>query len=209
MSTLSSRQQKVLYALMFVVAAALLVIGIFIVGILFHQWDSSSARAMARFFHIPAARVGDATISYDEYLLQVDARQRILSGPAARAQGMPTELTPEMKELALDSLLRVKIVNEFAAQRNIQVTPIDVSRAYDGLVAQAGTSTTPEMVHDFLRDQFGWSEEEFKLHVVRPALLEDELRSALLKENPDDANLLDKMIQERYASKDVKKYLRM
>lgn len=183
-------------------------VGFIMWGVLVRQWDGPWVRRAVDFFQIPAAKVGDRTIPYGDYLIHIDAVSNVLKGPAARAQGLPTVPTVEIRQQTMDSLLRAAVVEEMAAARGIVLTPLDIDRAYDRLVSGAGTSTTPDEVKTFLEIQFGWSIPDFKERVVQRALREDEVRRRVLMENPDPA-VFDQMIADRLAKKDVKTYLRI
>ena len=197
----------VLVVFLSVAAAAGIGITVLVLGIFQHQWDASFVRSVAGILRIPAARVGQRTISYTTYLTHADAEQRYLSGPAARAQGLPVTMTAEYKSQALDRAIRIAAVDEFAQARGVVVTPLDVDRVYDSLIAQAGTSTTPEEIHNFLRDEFGWDENDFKTFVVRPALTEDILKQKELQATKD-ANAFDKEMADRLKKLDVVRYLK-
>ncbi len=175
-------------------------------GIHRYQWEGPGMRMMASVLHVSAAQVGDKKIAYGEYLHHLDAERKYLSGPAAKAQGMPSELTPELRKEALDRAIRIAAVEEFAQKRGVIVTPLDVDRVYDGLIAQAGTSTSPGEIQSFLRDQFGWNEAEFKNYVVRPALMEDVLKQKeFLATKKADA--FDNELNERLKQPDIKIYM--
>jgi len=176
-------------------------------GIFQHQWDSSFVRRLAAWFPIPAARVGNRVIPYATYLVHADAEARYLSGPTARSQGVSATMTAENKSLALDRAIRTVAVEEFANERGIVVTPLDVDRVYDGLIALAGTSTTPGEIDAMLRDEFGWSAAEFKTYVVRPAFTEKLLQQ---KESSSstDATAFTKELEGRLQKPDVIRYLK-
>ncbi len=194
-----------------VIGAAVVVIvglvsGIVVFGVHRYQWDAPWARTAAAILHVNAARVGRRNISFADYLAHLDAERQYLAGPAARAQGMPTALTPDLRKQALDHAIRIAAVEEFAQKQGVIVTPLDVDRTYDGLIAQAGTSTTPAQIQTFLYDEFGWDEADFKQYVVRPALTEDVLKQKLFNETKDE-NAFDNQLDERLKQPDIKVYL--
>jgi len=125
---------------------------------------------------LPAARVGSQTVTYSEYLKHVEAQRAFTEGPAAQAQGVTSTFGDPERSAALERAIRIAAIDDMAAKAGLQVTPLDVDRAYLGLVERADTSTSPQEIHDFLHDQFGMDEAAFKQMVVRPALIEDTLR---------------------------------
>lgn len=174
-----------------------------------YVWHSENpvTVSLARWMRLPAAKVGTRVVTYDEYLAHLESLRIFLSGPAAAAQGLAQTIGPAEKKSALDRAIRLAAIEEMATQANLVATSLDVERGYAGLVAQAGTSTTPGEIQDLLRDQFGWSEEDFKRYVVRPALMEDALRAKRTRETGEEA-AFDRELEERLLRADVVRYLR-
>lgn len=137
--------------------------------------EHSIVRAMGSSF--PAAKVEGRTVSYGMYLEHVDAQRAFLSGPLVADTGVQRDITDAERQEALDRAIRIEAVEGLAVESGVVVTPLDVDRAYDELVARAGTSTTPGEIDVFLKAQFGWNEEEYKQYLLRPAFIEEILRS--------------------------------
>lgn len=182
-------------------------IGTFLTSVYIAKSESPIIAKLAAWTSLPAARVGKMSVPYSEYLKHVEAQRVFLSGPAAAAEGSTGEITDRERAMALDRAIRIAVIEEAADKAKIVVTPLDVERAYDGLVARAGTSTSPGELQAFLRDQFGWDEPDFKQEVVRPALIEDTLRNRNLLETKDAA-AFDAQLEDRLKKPDVVKYLK-
>lgn len=188
---------------------ALLVVAAFaLVGSVYiaHSEDAVTV-SLARWMHLPVARVGTSLVSYDDYLAHLRSLRTFLAGPAAAAQGLSGPVGPTEEQSALDRAIRLTVIEDMAAAANLTATPLDVERGYAGLIAQAGTSTTPGEIRDLLRDQFGWDEQRFKEFVIRPAMMEDALRAKRSQETGDDTSF-DKELEERLKRPDVVQYLR-
>jgi len=125
----------------------------------------------------PAAKVEGRNVSYGMYLEHVDAQKVFLSGPMVADSGAVHGITDLERKEALERAIRIEAVEGLAAESSVEVTPLDVDRAYDELVARAGTSTSAEEIQVFLKAQFGWDEAEYKKHLLRPAFIEEILRS--------------------------------
>lgn len=197
-----------------VCTVALLIVGggaAFAYGVYARQWDTPFVRRVAALVRLPAARVGSHVITYTEYLTHLDAEKRFLQGPAAQAEGLSGEPTADDRKSVLDRTIRIATVEELAAQNGLVVTPLDVDRTYDELVARAGTSTTPQEIQTFLMDQFGWTEADFKQYVVRPAMLEDGARQAFERRaaTTTDATAFDKELEAKLTGPEVKRYLKL
>ncbi|MEI7512182.1 MAG: hypothetical protein WCK01_01840 [Candidatus Uhrbacteria bacterium] len=156
---------------------------------------------------MPAARVGSQTVTYAEYLKHVEAQRTFIEGPASQAQGVTSTFGDPERSAALERAIRIAAIDDLAFKAGMQVTQLDVERAYLGLVDRAGTSTTPQEIRDFLHDQFGMDEVAFKEMVVRPALLEDTLRAKSSQES-GDAQAFDKTLEERLKQSDVVRYVK-
>jgi hypothetical protein len=171
------------------------------------QNEDPVTRSLSAWLRIPAARVGSHIVTYDEYVAHKDSLKTFLEGPLAVADGLGGTIGPDEKQSALDRAIRLTAIEEAAKTADIVATSLDVERAYDGLIAQNGTSTTPGEIRDFLRDQFGWNEADFKRYVVRPALLEDALSAKRTRETQDES-AFERELDERLQQADVVTYLR-
>lgn len=176
-------------------------------GIYRAQWDSALVRQVPMVSRLPVARVDGRTVQFHDYLLQLDAARTFLSGPAAKAQGLSPEITADVKRLSYERAIRIAAIDALAAREQLVVTPLDVDRAYDGLVAYAGTSTTNDEIQAFLRDQFGWDIPSFKQHIVRPALIEDTLKQRRLAAS-SDAEAFDRELEAFLQGEPVERYMR-
>lgn len=189
-----------------VIVLIILGVSVLVYGVRHQHWDSPFVRTVAKTLRLSAARVGTRSIPYTDYLIHVDAVRQFLSGPAARAQGYPPELTPDLRAEALDRAIRIAAVEEFAEQRQVIITSLDVDRGYD-VFLETASSTPPEQIRNFIRDGFGWNEEQFKRYVVRPTMIEDRLNKKKLLETKD-AQAFQTELQTRLSQPDVVRYLK-
>lgn len=174
---------RVIMVASMVLAIVILVFGVggVLLGraILVEHSESSFVRQAARITHFPVARVGSDVITYQEYLVQADAQRKYLQGQEATTLGIGGVPTAEMQKSVYDQLIRVAATEDLAKKHNFQVTPLDVDRAYDDLIGQAGTSTKPGEIQTYLQENFGWSEQQFKEYIIRPALVKNGLADKL------------------------------
>lgn len=178
------------------VVALFLGFAVLLFGVYVRQWDGPVTRVVAGALRLPAARVGNSSVRYTDYLVHLDAQRRFLSGPAARALGLPDTLNSTEKTKALDRAIRIVAVDQLAAEKKFTLTPLDVEREYSQLVERAGTSTTPEEIRQYLQDNFGWDEQNFKQYLMRPALTEDALRQMATNAG-GDVKTFEKDLQTR------------
>lgn len=155
---------------------------------------------------LPAAKVGSRTINYGEYLDHVDAAAKFMAiqGPA---EGLSGAMTDAERAGALDRAIRIHAVQEMANEKNIVVTPIDLDRAIDQTLMQAGTSTTIGEFREYLDKVYGWNEDEFKRFILGPALLEEGVKRAFVRDGKTEADFtaeLDRRMEEPYAKRYLK-----
>ncbi len=150
-------------------------IGGLVTSVYYWKLENPFIRSVASSF--PAANVNGRLVSYGTYLEHVDAQRAFLSGPMVADTGAVREITDLERKEALDRAIRIEAVAGLAADSQVEVTPLDVDRAYDDLVARAGTSTSPAEIQTFLKKQFGWDETEYKKYLLRPAFTEELLRN--------------------------------
>ncbi len=158
-----------------VVVGIVAFVGIEVFGIYRKGWDGTVARGVAWALHLPAITVGDKGVSLATYLEDLKAEQAFLQGAGARAQGLSQEMTAEVRAGVAERTIRRVAVEMLADREKIVVTPIDVDRSYQQIVAGMGTTTTPEVFEGFLKNEMGWNVDLFKKYVVRPAFIEDSL----------------------------------
>jgi hypothetical protein len=144
-----------------------------------YVWKSEQpmVRMIASTLRLPAAKVENLTVTYNEYLTHVDAQRAFLKGPMAVDAGAVRDITDSERREALERAIRIEAVEGLATESGLEVTPLDVDRAYDDLVSRAGTSTSAEEIQAFLKAQFGWDEADYKKNLLRPAYLEEIMRS--------------------------------
>lgn len=194
-----------------VLAVVILVFGVggVLLGreILINHADTPLIRNVARVTHFPIARVGSRLITYPEFLAQTDAQRTYLKGKEAAALGMSGAPTLEMQQSVYDQLIRVAAIEDLAKKYDFQVTPLDVDRSYDDLINQVGTSTSPGEVQNYLKENFGWSDKEFKEYIIRPALLKTGLAEKRKKDTGKD-DAFDTELEARVKAPDVSRWLR-
>ncbi|MCE9585966.1 hypothetical protein K8R04_01440 [Candidatus Uhrbacteria bacterium] len=142
-----------------------------------YLWKSEHPLVRAFASSFPAANVDGRKISYGTYLVHVDAQRAFLNGPLAADSGVIRDITDSERQESLERAIRIEAVEGMAEESGVVVTPLDVDRTYEELVSRAGTSTSAEEISSFLSAQFGWDESEYKTYLLRPAFIEEVLRS--------------------------------
>jgi hypothetical protein len=167
---------KLLIACSIVLVAACITTGVW-ASVYVWKSEQPLVRMIASTLRLPAAKVANLTVTYSEYLTHVDAQRAFLKGPMAVDAGAVRDITDSERREALERAIRIEAVEGLATESGLEVTPLDVDRAYDDLVSRAGTSTSAEEIQAFLKAQFGWDEADYKKNLLRPAYLEEIMRS--------------------------------
>lgn len=156
---------------------------------------------------LPAAKVGDKTVSYHKFLAMREAIDTFISSQAGQAAEVTAPPINELNKNILDRLSRILVLEEMAKQKNVAVTDEEIKAVFSDVVKAAASSTTPN-VNEYLSKNYGWNEDDFRQEVLRPALLEQKLGLEYAKEKEGDQQALDNAIAERMAKPDVVMYLK-
>lgn len=187
--------------------AIMIPVGVVFYGAYVKHWEGPGFRRIVHVIPLPAARVGSTWITYDTYLHHLDAERELFHSPTGQADGMPKLTDLELHQDALERLIRITAIEQFAKQRDIVITPLDVDRAFDGLRLQNGTSTTVQEFQGVIKDRFGWTQDEYKTYFLAPAMLEDGLN----KKSEAETNASSTFPQEldaRISQPDVVRYIK-
>lgn len=168
--------------------------------------DNAVVRSVANALPIPMARVGSKAILYRTFIANRDVVKKFLASPAAAAQQMNAVYDDKVEQSIIDKLMVEAIVEEMAAQKNLTVSSDEINKTFDEVVA-AASSTTPDM-SAYLRDNFGWTEEDFRQNVLRPAMLQDKVGTKLMEESGGDELAFQKAVEKRLTDSDVVNFLK-
>lgn len=191
-----------------VLFAITLVFGTFAYGITRKHWEGPATRTFARLVSFPAGRVGSHTALYTDFLAQTDAQAIYLKTEDAKSRHLPSEVNDQTRKAAFDQIMQIATLDQLAEENQVSITPLDVDRAFSDFEANAGTSTQPGEIDDFLKHSFGWTRDDFKRYFIRPGVLSQALRAKMSGTTEDQkSQALQKALDERMTKPDVKKYL--
>ena len=203
--------QKKKLAMAFSAAIAVLVVvaacGLTIYEVYYKVNDSKPVRFLAKTFDLPAARMGKYKVSFDRFVKTRDAVTHFINSEAGKEVDAAMPPQDVLNRNVLDRLLKQLIVQEMAEQKKLEITDDEVKTVFADVVKAAASSTTPN-ISEYLWNNYGWNEEDFRSQVLRPALLEQKVDMELSKEQNGDQNALDIAIAARRASPDVVIYLK-
>jgi len=168
--------------------------------------DGPIVHAIIRTVPVPAARVGEHTILYSEYLEELDTMRTFLASEAAKEQGIEISFDATLEENIYEKLVNAAALEDVAQRYEISVTDVELLGFFDE-VAQAASSTQTD-IGTYLLETYGWNEEEFRQNVLRPALLEQKISAQLAATDPNNPDALALLISQRLSEDDVKRYVR-
>lgn len=200
---LKSRLMLGLIATTLVVASAA---AAFLWGVYYAHWDNAFVTRVAQTAPMPAARIGDRTILYRTYLRGVRSVETYLSSPEAKDQ-RPTRpmADDDDRKNVLERLIREAALEELALARKIEVSDAQMAAAFAEFSADATSTGDLEAL---LRDNFGWTIDDLKSHLIRPALLTRLLAASYAVDHGNDPNALEKYLDERVQRADVVRYMK-
>lgn len=177
----------------------------FLWGVYYKHWDTPFVTKVANALPLPAARMGARTILYRDYLRDVRSVERYLSSDEARNINVSRPMTDEDRKNALDRLLREAALDELALARNVNVSDAQMQEAMQTLNL---TSTTTREFEDLIAKNFGWTMDDFKMHVVRPSLLTNLMAPSYAVDHGNDPKAFEKYLDERIQGKDAVRYVK-
>lgn len=191
-----------------VVLALCVVSAVFAYGITRKQWEGKATRTFANLTSFPAGKVADQKATYTDYLAQIDAQRVYLKTEDARSRQLPPEVNQQTREAAYNQIIQIAGLDELAEENSVSISQLDIDKAFDDFVSQAGTSTAPGEIDNFLNESFGWKREDFKRFFIRPGVLSQALRAKMPGATEEEkGTALGQKLDERLLKEDVKKYL--
>jgi hypothetical protein len=168
--------------------------------------ESPMIRKITEMLPIPAARLGSRVVLYRDFVHSRDTLRKFLASPAAKDEGLNVAFDETLEQNALEKLLVQQALEEIAEQKKVSVTDDELRQYYSEVLAT--TSSTTQDPSQYLLDNFGWDEEDFRQNVLRPALIEQKLTLAFGEENATDTDALNRAVAARMEQKDVVRYVR-
>ncbi|PIR04054.1 MAG: hypothetical protein COV59_02615 [Candidatus Magasanikbacteria bacterium CG11_big_fil_rev_8_21_14_0_20_39_34] len=126
--------------------------------------------------HLSAASINGRSLSYTEYINQINALSKFSQEESDAFQGSYGEATDEQISNIVLARQLINLMVEQAAHdfdKNIVVTDEDIQTAKQNLLAQFGG--TEDDANTELQRVYGWSLDQYVNSIMRPALLEEKL----------------------------------
>lgn len=179
--------------------------GAFAYGLYKAQWESPWFRSLAGPFAV--AKVDGKTVSYNDYLTLLDSGRAFLKSPAAQSEGVPADYESTVRPASYERAIRIKMIEDFAKEEQVSLTDKEIDQGFENFILQSDASSTREQAVAELNQYFGWTEDQFKAQVMRPALLEDLIfkKYEAQGKTRDD---FDALVNARLSDAHVQRYLK-
>lgn len=161
------------YALWGLGAAALLAI-ILIVSFVCYRAEKNLAEdsftmGVAYYLGLPAGFVDGSRISYFNYMDNLRAVKQYYAA-SATAQAKPTD--EQLKQYVWDMLSHNAVIKNLAAENNVVITSDEVNKEYQNFIQNFSSEAEAAK---YIKDQYGWTVDNFKLQLLNPYLLAQKL----------------------------------
>lgn len=196
------RPSLVLLAVLFVAVASA---AVFLWGAYYRHWENSFVTRVADALPVPAAKFASRTILYRDYLRGALSVETYLLSDEAKKLNVSRAATDDDRKNVLERLLREMALEELAQARKISVSDELMRQALAQFNVDA---TTTQEFQRLLALNFGWTVEDFKAHIVRPALLTNLMSASYAVDHGNDPQALEKYLDERVRRADVVRYVK-
>ncbi len=184
-----SKHRIVLITTSIIIAAAVLFIGYSVVALYRLDSTSSFLYRMTQVVPFPVAKAGPRFVAYENYLFELrhymyfyEHQQKLDFGTEAGEQQLE-----DYKKRALEKVINDAYIKELARQNKISVSNQEVEDQITILRRQNRLGGSEQAYEDALKQNFGWSPEDFK-RVIKQQLLEQKVLSALDTGTHEQAN---------------------
>lgn len=178
---------------------------VFLLGAYQWHWENPVMTAVARALPVPAARIGGRPILLRDYYRDVSALKTFFASDEAKSQGLTHSLTDEDRGQVVERLLTEAALNEVANLRHVTVNEGELDQMIDTQFNASGTSRGDLAAH--IEKTYGWTYDDFKAHIARPALLTRYLEASFASDHPNDTGALNAYLKERLSRSDVVRYV--
>ncbi len=152
------------------------------VGVYRFGWgESDFGNGFARLVRLPAVFVNWRPISYRAFSDDIATLKRFYVMQEANNPGLQLPTEKQLREKALDHLVRNEKIRQLAKRYGVSVSDEEVEKEFGTLLEQQSM----EEVTRFFEEQYGLTPEQVQNKVIKPFLLEQKLEKAMA----DDADL--------------------
>lgn len=204
--SVSSKTKVWIAGIVAICALTALALVAFSANILRSQDTSAWARRFTKVIPVPAAHVRGKTLLYRDVLTRWDAVDLFLANAPASANTANRLATrSELHQEAYEQQIRELYMQAEAEQQHF-VLPEEVVNQNMLALTQASSSTEPGDIDAFLQASFGWTADQFREWIIKPATLEEAL-ARRAEVSGVDPSQWGREVATALTSMEVKRYL--
>lgn len=167
----------------------LLIVGVYYVtlsiGVYSGAWQGARTQKVLRYTPLPVAMVGWHLLSQADFIFENIAIKHYNDYINTSVVGANQTATEDSSITALTKMIRETASERVAKNLGVTVSAADVEQSYQSQLLQNGNV---EEVTAAIKDYYGWSPEEFKARVIKPAVLRNKLQEKLSFDENISAN---------------------
>lgn len=147
------------------------------VGVYSGRWHGEKTVSVLHWAPLPSGMVGWRPLDYGAYLNQRQAVEHYTSYLRTSTSGVyQAQSADDISATTITKMIRLVGSEQALKKLKSSVTAADVNQAYTSQLLQNGDA---ERVKATIFQLYGWSPEEFKTNVIRPAIIRDKLQEKL------------------------------
>jgi parvulin-like peptidyl-prolyl isomerase len=162
-------------------------------GIYKYHWENEFTKKIVKIIPYPAAYASGKIITYDswqEKIKQYENNKKLyLTEQEVDLSSLPMPNGEEIKQKALDDLIKRALLYKFAKKNGIKVSNNEINTGYHDLIL-ANIKNGEESAEESLQEMYGLSIEEFKDQVIKDYLIRKKITEKLSTEPDNVLNTL-------------------
>ncbi|MFA5022621.1 MAG: peptidylprolyl isomerase [Patescibacteria group bacterium] len=152
-------------------------VSLFTLGLYIFKWDNQVVRIITKIVPYPAAIVNYQPISYYDWITQTKTLKNFYAAQKQNNQQLTVPTPKETQKHILDRLIEQKLLDKLANRYQISVTSTDIQQETQKLATEIGSE---KALAKQLKNLYDWDIPEFQKEIIRPLLIKEKLRLALI-----------------------------
>ncbi|HMB26271.1 MAG TPA: peptidylprolyl isomerase [Patescibacteria group bacterium] len=164
--------KKVWIIVICVLVVIISVLGLIGFGSYYMGWDNPTVNKIVKFMPVPAAIVDGNMVKMYDWNQEVKAVKSYYQSQGKQIQ------PGEVEKQVMDKKIQVALLENAADRFGVRLTDQEVNESYEKIAENAGGR---DELKKGVLNLFGWTEEQFKEHMVRPEALYEKLYEKIPK----------------------------
>ncbi len=184
-STRKERTNKKTFLIGFAILIGVILVGALGVGtyrVYAKNSTDTFSVTVAKILRLPIARINNEKILYSDYVMDLNALQKMIAYDAAKGSAQTPEKTFTAQELSDQVLLRLAgtiIIDELASRYQVTVEDKDKQQLEDQLVKQFASK---DQAYAEVQNRYGWGMKTFEDRIITPFVLQNKTNKKLAED---------------------------